>query len=219
VESAFYVWLNGQFVGYSEDSFTPSDFELTPFLQAGENKLAVEVYQRSTGAWLEDQDFWRFSGIFRDVYLYTIPTVHVRDLHAKADLDASYTQGLLGLKLTLEKPATAYATVDVKDAADHVVASLKADFTDGTASLSATLEQVQRWSAEKPYLYTLFIQIYDASGSLVEVIPQKIGFRKFELINKVMHLNGKRIVFKGVNRHEFNARTGRAISREDMLWD
>lgn len=219
VESAFYVWLNGQFVGYSEDSFTPSDFELTPYLQAGENKLAVEVYQRSTGAWLEDQDFWRFSGIFRDVYLYTIPAIHVRDLHAKADLDATYTQGLLELKLTLEQPATAHTTVDVKDATGHIVASLKADFTEGTASLSATLEQVERWSAEKPYLYTLFIQIYDADGTLVEVIPQKVGFRKFEMVNKVMHLNGKRIVFKGVNRHEFNARTGRAISREDMLWD
>lgn len=95
VESAFYVWLNGQFVGYSEDSFTPAEFELTPFIKDGENKLAVEVYQYSTGSWLEDQDFWRFSGIFRDVYLYTVPDIHVYDLHVRAELDSSYTRGML----------------------------------------------------------------------------------------------------------------------------
>ena len=93
VESAFYVWLNGEFVGYSEDCFTPAEFDLTPFLTEGENKLAVEVYQRSTGSWLEDQDFWRFSGIFRDVYLYTVPEIHVHDLRIHADLDATFTKG------------------------------------------------------------------------------------------------------------------------------
>ncbi|MFB5269949.1 glycoside hydrolase family 2 TIM barrel-domain containing protein [Paenibacillus enshidis] len=219
VETAFYVWLNGHFVGYGEDSFTPSDFELTPFLQEGENRLAVEVYQRSTGAWLEDQDFWRFSGIFRDVYLYTIPEIHVRDVKVQAGLDDSYKNGTLQLDLKLEKDVPARVRVDVKDADHQVVASLEGAFSDGKLSLSGTIEQVSPWSAEQPYLYTLYIHIYNEAGELVEVIPQKAGFRRFEMIHKVMCLNGKRIVFKGVNRHEFNCRTGRAITREDMLWD
>lgn len=219
VESAFYVWLNGQFVGYSEDSFTPADFDLTPYLQAGENKLAVEVYQRSTGSWLEDQDFWRFSGIFRDVYLYTVPSVHVRDLHVNAGLDDAYTQGQLSVQLTLEQSVGAKAIIEVQDATGTNVTSLEAQFVDGKANLTTTIDSVHTWSAEHPYLYTLLISIYDEAGNLVEVIPQKSGFRRFEMINKVMCLNGKRIVFKGVNRHEFNARTGRAITAEDMLWD
>ncbi|WP_227871829.1 glycoside hydrolase family 2 TIM barrel-domain containing protein [Paenibacillus bovis] len=226
VESAFYVWLNGQFVGYSEDSFTPSDFDLTPYIQEGENKLAVEVYQRSTGAWLEDQDFWRFSGIFRDVYLYTVPEVHVRDLHVNAGLDDQYTEGQLDVKLTLEQGQSfngARAALELHDRAGQIVCSGEVTFADASgkarASFQAKLETVTAWSAEHPYLYTLYITVYNAAGEVVEVIPQRVGFRRFEMINKVMHLNGKRIVFKGVNRHEFNCRTGRAVTEEDMLWD
>ncbi|WP_411344721.1 glycoside hydrolase family 2 TIM barrel-domain containing protein [Paenibacillus sp. WLX1005] len=226
VESAFYVWLNGQFVGYGEDSFTPSDFDLTPFMQAGENRLAVEVYQRSTGSWLEDQDFWRFSGIFREVYLYTVPEVHVRDLHVHAGLDDAYTQGQLNVKLSLEQGQSANgakAVLELKDAAGNVVTSGEAAFADGEqggqASFHATVNRVSTWNAEQPYLYTLYISVYNAAGELTEVIPQHVGFRRFEMINKVMCINGKRIVFKGVNRHEFNCRTGRAVTEEDMLWD
>lgn len=220
VETAFYVWLNGQFVGYGEDSFTPSDFELTPYLQAGENKLAVEVYQRSTGAWLEDQDFWRFSGIFRDVYLYTIPAVHVRDVAVKSNLDDAYEKGLLELDLRLEQAEQqGKAVVDVQNAQGHSVAKLEGSFADGKLTLNTELAQVSKWSAENPYLYTLYIEVYNNQGELMEVIPQRVGFRRFEMINKVMCINGKRIVFKGVNRHEFNCRTGRTITAEDMLWD
>ncbi len=225
VESAFYVWLNGKFVGYSEDSFTPSDFDLTPYIQEGENRLAVEVYQRSTGAWLEDQDFWRFSGIFRDVYLYTVPEVHVRDLHVNAGLDDSYTTGQLNVKLTLEKgqPADGRAVLELKAADGGTVASGEVSFAAGkdgaTASFEATVANASTWSAEDPYLYTLYISVYNAAGELTEVIPQPVGFRRFEMINKIMCINGKRIVFKGVNRHEFNCRTGRTVTEEDMLWD
>lgn len=226
VESAFYVWLNGQFVGYGEDSFTPSDFDLTPFIQAGENRLAVEVYQRSTGSWLEDQDFWRFSGIFREVYLYTVPEVHVRDLHVHAGLDDTYTQGQFRVNLSLEQGQSANdakAVLELKDVDGNVVASGESVFADGeqggTASFDATVDNVSTWNAEQPYLYTLYISVYNAAGELTEVIPQRVGFRRFEMINKVMCINGKRIVFKGVNRHEFNCRTGRAVTEEDMLWD
>ena len=220
VESAFYVWLNGHFVGYSEDSFTPADFELTPYIKEGENRLAVEVYQRSTGAWLEDQDYWRFSGIFREVYLYTIPKVHVRDLQVRATLDDSYRTGLLGLELRLEQPMAARVQAEIRDAEGRSLAVLESDFReDGRAKLAAEVPEVHPWSAELPYLYSLILRLYDEKGQLTEVIPQRIGFRRFELVDKVMRLNGKRIVFKGVNRHEFNCRTGRAITREDMLWD
>lgn len=222
VESAFYVWLNGQFVGYGEDSFTPSDFDLTPFLQDGENKLAVEVYQRSTGSWLEDQDFWRFSGIFRDVYLYTVPAAHIRDVHVRTDLDKSYTNGTLELDLKLEGKAAAGARIEaeLRDKDGNMVKTFGTnEVGNGLVKLREEIGQVHLWSAELPYLYRLYIRVYDAAGNLVEVIPQAVGFRKFEMIDKVMHINGKRIVFKGVNRHEFNPRRGRAITKEDMLWD
>ena len=220
VESAFYVWLNGHFVGYSEDSFTPAEFELTPYVTDGENKLAVEVYQRSTGSWLEDQDFWRFSGIFRDVYLYTVPSIHVNDMFVRAELDDSYTKGTLRADLKLYGETGGSVVLQLKDASGKLTAEAKSELgADSQLSISVHAGEVLLWSAEKPNLYTLFVSVYDQAGKLVEVIPQHVGFRKFELIDKVMHLNGKRIVFKGVNRHEFNARRGRAITKEDMLWD
>ncbi|MEH7254698.1 glycoside hydrolase family 2 TIM barrel-domain containing protein [Neobacillus niacini] len=221
VESAFFVWLNGEFVGYSEDSFTPAEFELTSFLTEGENKLAVEVFQRSTGSWLEDQDFWRFSGIFRDVYLYTVPEIHAQDIHIHTDLDSSYKNGVLkvDLKLLPNIPAGSKIEAELCDQKGNSVAKKSSDLTGENSSVSIEVKAPKLWSAENPYLYKLYIQIYNASGELVEVIPQKVGFRKFELVDKIMRLNGERIVFKGVNRHEFNHRRGRAITKEDMLWD
>ena len=219
VESAFYVWLNGEFVGYSEDSFTPAEFDLTPYLIDGENKLAVEVYQRSTGSWLEDQDFWRFSGIFRDVYLYTVPEIHVSDLHARPELDSTFTKGTLSVDLKLQGKPASKISAELVDANGTLVKTSEAENVDGKWSINLAVEEPSLWSAESPYLYKLFIQIYNESGRLVEVAAQKIGFRRFELVNKIMHINGERIVFKGVNRHEFNPRHGRAITKEDMLWD
>nr|WP_074048680.1 glycoside hydrolase family 2 TIM barrel-domain containing protein [Paenibacillus ihumii] len=248
VESAFYVWLNGSFVGYSEDSFTPAEFDLTPYVLDGINKLAVEVYQRSTGSWLEDQDFWRFSGIFRDVYLYTVPKLHVRDLFVRTDLDGAYRDGLLHADLQIQsQPGNAgggYVEAELFDPSGGLAGRTCAElgeFQGGAGSrasgkagvssvslhpadelkLSLQLEvpQARLWSAENPQLYTLYLSIYDSRGELVEVVPQRVGFRKFEMIGKVMHLNGRRIVFKGVNRHEFNCYSGRAITKEDMLFD
>lgn len=220
VESAFYVWLNGKFVGYSEDSFTPSEFELTPFLVEGENKLAVEVYQRSTGSWLEDQDFWRFSGIFRDVYLYTVPEVHVFDVHVRTELDSSYKKGTLQADLKLlADHAPSKITTELYDENGSLTAAADGVFSEGNWTFTLPVEGPKLWSAETPYLYKLYIQVFNESGNLVEVIPQKVGFRRFELVDKIMRLNGERIVFKGVNRHEFNCRRGRAITKEDMLWD
>ncbi|MGF7046972.1 beta-galactosidase [Paenibacillus sp. DS2015] len=220
VESAFYVWLNGQFIGYSEDSFTPAEFDLTPFLVDGENKLAVEVYQRSTGSWLEDQDFWRFSGIFREVYLYSVPDLHVKDLFVHTALENNYRDGKLSVELDFEGDVSAQIELELRDADGESVATVQSAIKGShRLDLSMDAGEVQPWSAEHPYLYTLFIRVFDESGRLVEVVPQRVGFRVFELIDQVMCLNGKRIAFKGVNRHEFNARRGRAITKEDMLWD
>ncbi|MBD8070115.1 glycoside hydrolase family 2 TIM barrel-domain containing protein [Bacillus sp. PS06] len=221
VESAFYVWLNGEFIGYSEDSFTPAEFDLTPFLQEGENKLAVEVYQRSTGSWLEDQDFWRFSGIFRDVYLYTVPSIHVYDAHIHAELDETYTVGTLKVDLAfLSSPVKGSKVIaELINSEGRYVESITIEPESTETSFSMVINKPTLWSAESPYLYKLYIQVFNEAGELVEVIPQKIGFRRFELVDKIMRLNGKRIVFKGVNRHEFNCRTGRAITKEDMLQD
>ncbi|WHY22126.1 glycoside hydrolase family 2 TIM barrel-domain containing protein [Paenibacillus sp. G2S3] len=219
VESAFYLWLNGEFVGYSEDSFTPSEFDLTPYMTEGENKLAVEVYQRSTGSWLEDQDFWRFSGIFRDVYLYTVPDVHVRDLHIQTNLDEQFELGTLTADLQLMGNPASKVLLELKDKAGNLVVRRETEVSGDSVTLVLEASKVHLWSAEDPNLYTLYVSVFNASGDLVEVVSQKVGFRKFEMIDKIMHLNGKRIVFKGVNRHEFNSRFGRSITKEDMLWD
>ena len=217
VETAFYVWLNGQFIGYAEDSFTPSEFELTDYLQAGENKLAVQVFRFSSASYLEDQDFWRFSGIFREVYLYAKPASHVRDLFVKTDLTSDFKSAVLTADLDLEGDYDTQVTLRLTRAG-KTIAQTDPQAADAKLSLSLSVADVALWSAEVPNLYTLFVDISKA-GRLVETAKTQVGFRKFELKNKLMTLNGKRLVFKGINRHEFSARTGRAITEADMLWD
>ena len=218
VETAFYVWLNGVFIGYSEDSFTPAEFELTPYLQDGENKLAVEVYKRSSASWLEDQDFWRFSGIFRDVYLYAVPKTHIEDLSVKSTLDNSYKNGKLHLKLKISGHTDCAVKAVLLNAEEKIVFE-KNIKGNSICEISGEVENVHAWSAEDPYLYQLYLYVENQKGNLIEAVPELVGFRTFEMIDKVMHINGKRIVFKGVNRHEFNVRRGRSIKKEDMLWD
>ncbi|MFC5630227.1 MULTISPECIES: glycoside hydrolase family 2 TIM barrel-domain containing protein [Streptococcus] len=215
VETAFYVWLNGHFIGYGEDSFTPTEFELTEFLVEGDNKLAVEVYKRSSASWLEDQDFWRFSGIFRDVYLYAIPEVHIRDLFIHQDLINHYKDGLLKIEVDILGDCQALSrSARLLDSKGDVV------FSGEIAELEKgiILPGVHAWSAEKPNLYQLELRL-ERAGQLIELVINKVGFRSFELKNGLMLLNGKRIIFKGVNRHEFHHRYGRAITEEEMLWD
>lgn len=219
VETAFYVWLNGEFVGYSEDSFTPSEFDITEYLKDEENKLAVEVYKRSSASWLEDQDFWRFSGIFRDVYLYSVPECHVENMFAKALLDDSYTKGILNLDLNIKFNKECFVNIYLEDKEENSICSLDKVKAEESLSKEVILDKVNPWSAELPYLYNLYIELVDSNNNLLEIVKQKVGFKRFELKNNIMNLNGKRIVFKGVNRHEFNCQKGRAITKEDMLWD
>ncbi len=245
VEIAFYVWLNGEFVGYSEDSFTPSEFEITNLLKKTGNRLAVEVYKRSSASWIEDQDFFRFSGIFRDVYLYGIPKIHVRDMFVKADLKMGEDGQLEIGSLTDTKKGSLCVELELihgdfescKDSlkAEYVSCQVKAVLKDktgtivcqtepscvehGKAVINAELSDIYPWSAEVPNLYHLCIIVLDTNEEVVEVVSQMVGFRHFEIHDKIMYLNGKRIIFKGINRHEFNVRRGRAVTKEDMLWD
>lgn len=230
VETAFYVWLNGEFVGYSEDSFTPSDFDLTPYLKEGENKLAVEVYKYSDASWLEDQDFFRLSGIFRDVFLYAIPDVHMYDYFIKTDINEDFSAATVTVDYELlnyhEKALDkAYVVCELKDQKGQVVARTKGDLialakeqlVEGT--LTFQVEGMNLWSEEDPYLYHVHLEILSEQGDVLETITDRMGFRKFELVDKIMYINGKRIVFKGVNRHEFSHTGGRCVTKEDMIWD
>lgn len=215
VESAMALWCNGCFVGYGEDSFTPSEFELTPYLREGENKLAVQVFKWCSGSWCEDQDFFRFSGIFREVYLYTIPEVHISDIKVQTDLNCDLEKA----KLILELQATAPGKADlVLYGKDGITASFSGPLENKTC-ITLPVKKPLLWSAEKPELYELRIRIFNKDGRITEVIPLKVGFRRFEIADGVMQLNGKRIVFKGVNRHEFSSRSGRVVAKEELWQD
>lgn len=220
VETAFYVWLNGVFIGYGEDGFTPSEFDVSEFVRDEGNKLAVEVYKRSSAGWIEDQDFWRFSGIFREVFLYGVPDIHIRDLDVRGLLDETCREGRLAVRLKMEGLGLENASVRfrLQDASGETVLSgeqLCADVVEWECEAGG----VKLWSAEEPNLYGLLLEVYDGADRLVEVVPYRVGFRRFEMKDGIMCINGKRIVFKGVNRHEFHADRGRAVTKEDMLWD
>lgn len=214
-ESGIALWLNGTFVGYSEDTFTPSEFELTPYLCEGENKLAAQVFKWTSSSWCEDQDFFRFSGIYRDVYLYAIPEVHVSDMKVQTLLDDAFTKADLDLTVKATKAGKIRLTLS-KDG--NELQSME-EVLEEESHYVMKVENPALWSAETPVLYDLLLEVMDENGAVMEVIPQRVGFRRFEMKDHVMTLNGKRIVFKGVNRHEFSSISGRHVSREELVKD
>lgn len=226
VERAFYCWCNGQFVGYSEDSFTPADFDLTPYLQEGENRLCVEVYKHCSGSWLEDQDFFRFFGIFRPVYLYAKPALHIEDLWLRAGLETDNTTGTLSPRLRLS--AAQGASLEGCTLQCTVTAPGGGVIWDGPMPLQAaedgffygqpvTLPRIRKWDHSDPALYQVTLTLRNAAGEVQETVPYETGFRRFGMNQGVMELNGQRIIFNGVNRHEWSAEAGRAIGPEDMF--
>ncbi len=215
-ESVIAVWLNGKYVGFGEDSFTPSDFELTPYLKEGENKLAVQVIKWSIGSWLEDQDFFRFSGLFRSVFLYAAPKTHARDITIRTTLDDDFKDAVVDINIDAQGEGTAKLTLWAEDVC---VGEQCTSIDGGTAKLSIDVKSANLWSAEHPYLYDAYIEMRDADGNLTEVIRERVGIRRFEMKDCLMLLNGKRIVFKGTNRHDFSSRTGRAVSEEELRRD
>ena len=232
VEKAMYVWLNGHFVGYAEDSFTPSDFDLTPWIREKGNVLAVEVYKHSTASYLEDQDFFRFSGIFRNVVLYAKPELHVEDLWAKPVLETDGKTGSFSMELTVSaRDAAADKTGQLGSVSWRIVKKGTDDIRGaGTVLIeggkeihiqipSQTIPDVRPWSHEDPFLYLLEIRVKNVRGEIVEIVPYEIGFRRIAMDHGIMTLNGKRLILHGVNRHEWSAEGGRVITEAQMRWD
>ena len=217
-ESCVAVWLNGQYIGFSSDSFTPHEFELTGALREGENKLACRVYRFCAGSWLEDQDFLRFSGLYRDVFLYAVPEAHVWDLQVRAEPDDSLRRGILCWKAKVSAPAGTAWTVKLTDAGRVLAA--EEGTVSGEEELSGVLEaeEAHLWSAEDPYLYDLELRLAAPDGT-EEIVPLRTGFRKIEIRDSVIRVNGVRVVFKGTNRHDFCGETGRAVTEEKIRRD
>ncbi len=229
VESGFAIWLNGTYIGYSENSFDPADFDLTDALKDGDNRLAVRVFKFTSGSWCEDQDFYRFSGIYRSVFLYAVPEVNVYDISVISTLDDDFATGCLTVRTQVE----GRGSMDImctcagnlskggsltSDSARRVYEKT-IDIEDGENEVKIDIAEPSLWSAEEPNLYKVLVTLKDDKGNVQGVIGQYTGFRRFELKDGIMTLNGKRIVFKGVNRHEWNPHTGRVPDREAVLKD
>lgn len=228
VESGFALWLNGHYVGYSEDTFDPSDFELTDYIIEGENKLAVRVWKWTSSSWCEDQDFYRFSGIFRDVFLYVVPCAHVEDLSVVPTLNDTFDEGTLSVSIKADGDGTASVkvyelgdlSVEKYDRAKLLLEEFDIELRNKEiCEGSCNVKNPLLWSAEKPNLYEVKIIVKDSHGNETEFISQLAGFRRFEMVDGLMKLNGKRIVFKGVNRHEFSSITGRVPNRDEVIKD
>lgn len=228
VESAFYVWVNGEKVGYSQGSRTPAVFDVTDKLRDGENVLAVQVFRWCDGSYLEDQDFWRLSGIFRDVYLEGVPEIGIHDFEVKTDFDEELKDATLAVEATLKNTTEESADFQVEakllNASGEEVGSttstveVSAEDTAKT-TLEAEIAEPEKWSAEKPHLYQLLLTVRDDEQNVVEVIPWKVGFRKVEIKDGLLRVNGEVIRVTGVNRHEHDPVTGHTISKESMLED
>ena len=216
VETACFVWLNGVLLGYAEDSFTPSRFDLSAALAAGSNKLAVEVYRYSSASWLEDQDFWRFSGIFRSVELRAEPRAHVEDVFVRAEPDDALTAGQWAADLRLRLPPEPVALHMALIAADGQTADSVRLPAQAEMHVTRRVDRPLLWSAEQPNLYTLRITLMDESGKTVEVAQTDVGFRRVQIRDGVLLLNGKRLRLRGVNRHEFSCKAGRALTEAEM---
>jgi beta-galactosidase len=230
VESAFYVWVNGERVGYGQDSMMPDEFDVTERLREGENTLAVEVYRWSDGSYLEDQDMWRLSGIFRDVDLLARPPVHIRDFHVVTDLDDAYRDAVLSVAVDVRnqggEPARGWTVrARLRDPAGGEIAAWQAPVPEAAAGeevsavLRAEVAAPTLWSAETPVLYPLVLWLEDAQGRASQAIPWRVGFREVAMRDKQFWVNGRSIKLKGVNRHEHHPRMGRHVDLETMIRD
>jgi beta-galactosidase len=225
VDSAFHVWINGNPVGYNEDSRTPAEYDISGFLRDGINQIAVQVYRWSDGSLLEDQDFWRLSGIFRDVYLWQTGDVRIADLEVIADFDFHARDGILAVMVEVHRPRASIQShsveVEVLDRSGSrvLISSGRHDLPGGSWTWETVVQAVQPWSAEMPSLYTLLVTLRDPSGSVIEVVPQRVGFRRVEIHNSTLFVNGVAVKLKGVNRHEHDPDNGHVVMRESMLRD
>lgn len=225
VSSAFYIWLNGEKVGYSQGSRTSAEFNITPYLKEGDNLLAVEVYRWCDGSYLEDQDGWRMSGIIRNVFLFSTPEVHIRDFFVTADLDIAYKNAEMTTEILLknfnpEIAKSASVEVILQNNEEEVINKVSGEtavlekLEEKMLVLSMPVENPEKWSHEKPYLYKVFLVLKNDIGEIIEVLTCNFGFRKLEIVDSQLLMNGKRLIFKGVNRIEHDPRTGKYVSPE-----
>lgn len=226
VESAFYLWINGKKVGYAQGSRTPVEFDITDYLQEGQNTLAAEVFRWSIGSYLEDQDFWRLSGIYRDVYLWSPANVHIRDFWAVTDLDDQYKNANLKINteiLAFDKTKKCQLKAELIDKNEQTVKTITKDvkIKKGAAQIEINelIETPQLWTSETPYLYTLLLSLVDAQGNIIEIVPKKIGFREVEIKDSQFYVNGQKVLLKGVNRHDHSAENGHYVSVGEMVKD
>ena len=227
VKSAFYIWVNGVKVGYSQGSKLPAEFDLTKFVRIGENNVSLEVYRWSDGSFLEDQDFWRLSGIERDVYLYCREDIQIKDYFSLCDLDSSFKNGILDLNVKFQsfqnKKFTGFLSTLLKDN-DKTIYDLTSELNissndSSNINLKAYIPNVNKWSAEKPYLYNLQIILKNKKGEVIETISKMVGFRNVQISNAQLLVNGQPIIIKGVNRHEHDYKTGHVVSKKSMIKD
>ncbi len=216
VHSAFYVWVNGKRVGYSQNSMSPAEFDVTKYLKAGKNKLAVEVYRWSDGSYLEDQDMWRLSGIFRPVQLWVRPQTHISDYKVTSDLNSDFSQAMIHANISLcqtgkkaAKDLRVIFKMDGQELVGNVKSLLAGDTT--TVALNLPLEHPRLWSAEKPNLYPFSIELQDMKGAVIEHFDYHLGVKKVEIVGEVFKINGKNVKLRGVNRHDHHPRTGRYV--------
>ncbi|QTN00624.1 DUF4981 domain-containing protein [Sediminibacillus dalangtanensis] len=227
VKSAFNVWVNGKKVGYSEDSFTPAEFNITDYVKNGKNTLAVEVFRWSDGAWLENQDMVDLSGIFRDVYVYATPEVHIEDYKLETDLDQEYQDAVLSIDGELTNKESVNQNdysieANLYDQENHQLdlnVNVLAVNSKGDFKKDIKVENPSKWSAEQPNLYTLVLEVKNKKGKSIETVSSKVGFREIEIQDNQVKINGKPITIKGVNRHEVDPDTGYVMSEERMRED
>ena len=226
VKSAYYVWVNGQFVGFNEDAKTNADFDITPYIKTGDNKLAMKVYRFSNGSYFECQDFWRLSGIERDVVLYSKPQISIYDYYVLARLDETYRNGTFDIDLIIDRPTINAVkkerlVVSLFDGEKEVLRLEKSLFNQGEhiRMRNEVIPNIKPWSAEHPNLYRLEIKILDKKGKEIERLENHIGFRTSEIKDGKLLINGQYVLIKGVNRHEHDPYTGHVISRESMERD
>ena len=215
VHSAFYVWVNGQKVGYSQNSMSPAEFDVTKYLRAGQNKLAVEVYRWSDGSYLEDQDMWRLSGIFRSVQLWVRPLVHIADYHVTAEPNSDYSKATVRAKIqvcnTGNKAAKKLkAIMNIRENYRGTIPMILSGDTT-SIELTCTIDKPKLWSAEKPNLYPFSVELQDAKGNTIEHFDYHFGVKKVEVVGEVFKINGKNVKLRGVNRHDHHPKTGRYV--------
>ncbi|MEP6845587.1 MAG: glycoside hydrolase family 2 TIM barrel-domain containing protein [Panacibacter sp.] len=226
VNSFFYLWINEHYVGLSKDSKTPTEFDITSYLQKGNNTVSIQVFRFSDGTYLEGQDMWKLSGIERSIYLISRPKISISDFYAKASLDDTYKNGTFDLNVSLNKQSLANSnqSIDIKlldDAAENnIIFRQKQNIiTQKEFHFNTTINNVRQWNAEHPNLYTLIINHLDKNGKIIESISHKIGFRTIEIKHGLLLVNGVAIKIKGVNRHEYDMYTGKVITKESMIND